>query len=78
MQVARVEVITPGISSEAPSSQPQIEIGYKKGIRMDKDSLTKEQSQIEGYVYRFYDKSDENTEPILDGIVNEEKYLNEY
>jgi hypothetical protein len=43
---------------------------------MNPQELENEESQIEEYVYRFYDKSDKNTEPILDGIVDEEKYLN--
>jgi hypothetical protein len=48
---------------------------FKKENEMDLNELKYEQDKIEEYVDRFYDKNDIHSEPILDGIVNEEKYL---
>lgn len=43
---------------------------------MNIEYLEKEQELINGYVYRFCDKITESAKPILDGVVNIEKYLN--
>lgn len=42
---------------------------------MNSEELKEEQKLIEEYIYRFYDKKDKSSEPIYDGIVNEEKYI---
>ena len=42
---------------------------------MDIEYLRKEQDLINGYIYRFCDKITKSKEPILDGIVNIEKYV---
>ena len=43
---------------------------------MDINEMEREEKLIEEYVYKFYDKSDKDSEPITDGIVNIEKYVN--
>ena len=49
-------------------------IGSIKGMIMNAEYLKKQQELIVEYIYRFSDKSDPNTEPILDGIADESKY----
>ena len=42
---------------------------------MTVSEMEREEELIEEYIYKFYDKSDEDSEPITDGIVSIEKYL---
>ena len=41
---------------------------------MNASELVMEEELIEEYIYRFYDKSKKDSEPIMDGIVDVEKY----
>ena len=43
---------------------------------MDIETLSNEQKRIDEYIERFYPKKYKNREPILDGITDNERYLN--